>query len=138
MIGSDREITSIDIDMDFDVFNELIYFVYTDTVRNFRDMYFTIKLMDIAEQVNVSNKFTDEKILTIAFQCLLRRLKSKCEEKLINEDLSVLTAIKLLTEADKYDANSLETNVLSFIKRYRCHQPEYFEFYFTFFKFGSI
>lgn len=82
-------------DCDFEVFNEVVEFIYTGRAP---------KLNDMAEQV-----------LRAADKYDLGRLKAMCEDALSSK-LSVETAAELLVLADTHNADQLKANALLFIK----------------------
>lgn len=83
------------VDIDKDVFEEFLHFIYTDETKNIENM--SMELLEVAEKYQVE------------------RLKHVCEAFIVKE-INIGNAAKILIYADKYNATQLKQVCLEFIK----------------------
>ncbi|XP_065204316.1 speckle-type POZ protein-like [Planococcus citri] len=94
---SESKNNRVDItDMEQDVFEEVLYYIYTGKVKNLNELAF--ELLPVADRYD------------------LKELRIMCEEALL-EQLSAKNAVKILILADMHRAEELKAHTLRFIKQ---------------------
>ncbi|XP_011871849.1 PREDICTED: speckle-type POZ protein-like [Vollenhovia emeryi] len=93
----ETEENRVDIDMDADIFKDLLRFIYTETVENLETMVYGM--------------------FAAASTYEVKRLKMICEDVLCRA-VTIETAAHILTLADLHSADRLKTHVINFMNTY--------------------